>query len=276
VTYVDTITFIVIIAGSSLAVALLFAATVLSFKWWKMILIHRHHRNKKDQQKKQDSNNKLIPQYKVVEVKSQSQKLVQLKRMSNWNELINKKVKTCEMVDVGRIIAIDKQSMTVLHESKQKYVIPTYYIREYNQENVVIDISIRYLYHYKPEQELHSSYIQKESIHSKGQQQQSQLELSMSHASKSSITKSKPHHQTVTQFTQSSDWSKLLNKRVITSGKGDIGYVYMIDEEFTTVLQGIKQQYIIPTSCIKEYDEENVFIDISRKSLDSCKVKTKL
>jgi hypothetical protein len=198
--------------------------------------------------------------------------------MYNWNELINKKVKTCEMVDVGRIIGIDKQSMTVLNKSKQEYVIPTYYIREYNQENVVIDISIRYLYHYKPEQELHSSYIQKESIHSKGQQQKSQLEVSISPISNSSITKPKPHHhhQTVTQFTQSSDWIKLLNKRVITSGKGDIGYVYTIDEEFTTVLQGIKQQYIIPTSCIKEYDEENVFIDISRKSLDSCKVKIKL
>jgi hypothetical protein len=262
--------------GSSLAIALLFAATVLSFKWWKMIVIHRHHRSKKNQQKKQDSNRELIPQHKIVEVKSQSQKLVQLKRMSNWNELINKKVKTCEMVDVGRIIGIDKQSMTVLHESKQEYVIPTYYIREYNQENVVIDISIRYLYHYKPEQELQSSQIQKESIRSKGQQQQSQLKLPIRHASNTSSTTSQHAPRTVAQFRQSSDWLKLVNKRVITSCNGDIGYVYVIDEEFTTVLQGIKQEYIIPTHCIKEYDEENVFIDMSRKSLDSYKVKAKL
>jgi hypothetical protein len=55
------------------------------------------------------------------------------------------------MVDVGNITAIDKQSMTVLHDTEQEYIIPTYYLREYNKENVVIDISIRYLYHYKPE-----------------------------------------------------------------------------------------------------------------------------
>lgn len=260
--------------GASLMMALLFASTVLSLKWWNIVLIRRHHRSKNNQQKQQENNRELIPQHTSVKVKSQSQNLVQLKCISSLNELINKKVKTCEMVDVGHVTAIDKYSMTVIHETKQHYIVPIYYIREYNTDNVVIDISIRYLYHYKPEQEL-QSYLQKESIDSKRQRQQSQLELSTRPAPNSSITKSKSTHQTVTQFTQLSDWMKLINKRVITSGKGDIGYVYMIDEEFTTVLQGIKQQYIIPTNCIKEYDEANVFIDISRKSLDSCKVKTK-
>jgi hypothetical protein len=55
------------------------------------------------------------------------------------------------MLDVGNIIAIDKQSMTALRDTKQEYIIPTYYLREYNKENVMIDISIQYLYHYKPE-----------------------------------------------------------------------------------------------------------------------------
>ena len=147
----DTIVFVITMIGASLAIALLFASTVLSYKWWNLPLIHRHHKSKDSQQKRQGSNNELIPQHKVVEVKSHSQSLVQLKGISNWSELINKKVKTCEMVDVGNIIAIDKQSMTVLHDTKQEYIIPTYYLREYNKENVVIDISIRYLYHYKPE-----------------------------------------------------------------------------------------------------------------------------
>ena len=115
-----------------------------------MPLFHRHNKSKDSQQKWQVGKI-VIPQHKVVEVKSQSQSLVQLKRISNWSELLNKKVKTCEMVDVGNLIAIDKQSMTVLHDTKQEYIIPTYYLREYNKENVVIDISIRYLYHYKHE-----------------------------------------------------------------------------------------------------------------------------
>jgi hypothetical protein len=131
--------------------ALLFASTVLSYKWWNLPLVQRHLRSKNSQQKRERSNKELIPQQKVIEAKPQSQNLVQLKHI-NWSELINKNVKTCEMVDVGQITIIDKHSMTIIHESKQKYNIPTYYIRESDQQKVVIDISIRYLHHYKSEE----------------------------------------------------------------------------------------------------------------------------
>jgi len=158
---VDAITLVGIMIGSSLAIALLFAATVLSLRWWEMILIHRHRRNGKSiQQQQLEINRKLISNHvtkvKVeAKTKSQSQTLVQLKRMSNWNELINKRVKTCEMSDIGYVFAIDNQSMTVSHyTTKQQYVIPTYYIREYDQESVLTDVSIRYLYHYNAEGKL--------------------------------------------------------------------------------------------------------------------------
>ena len=62
--------------------------------------------------------------------KSRSQTPVQFKRSSNLNELINKRVKTSDLIHIGNVIAIDNQSMTVLHYTKQEYVIPTYYIRE--------------------------------------------------------------------------------------------------------------------------------------------------
>ena len=146
-----TIIFVVTMIGASLMMALLFASTVLSYKWWNLPLVQRHLRRKNNQQKRERSNNELIPQHKVIEAKPQSKNLVQLKHV-NWSELINKNVKTCEMVDVGQITIIDKHSMTVMHESKQKYNIPTYYIRESDQQNVVIDISIRYLHHYKSEE----------------------------------------------------------------------------------------------------------------------------
>jgi hypothetical protein len=119
---VDAITLAVIMIGSSLTIALLFAATVLSFKWWKVIAIHRHSRNRNSSQQQQQLqiSRKLTPNHvtKVkseARTKSQTQTLVQLKRMSNWNELINKRVKTCEMTDIGYVFAIDNQSMTVLH-----------------------------------------------------------------------------------------------------------------------------------------------------------------
>ena len=98
----DTIVFVITMIGASFAIALLFASTVLSYKWWNLPLFHRHNKSKYTQQKRQGSKT-VIPQHKVVEIKSQSQSLVQLKRISNWSELLNKKVKTCEMVDVGNI-----------------------------------------------------------------------------------------------------------------------------------------------------------------------------
>jgi hypothetical protein len=80
----------------SLMMALLFASTAISYMWWNSPLIHRYHQSKNSQQKWEGSNRQVIPQHKDVD-KLQSQHLVQLKRIFNWSELINKKVKTCEI-----------------------------------------------------------------------------------------------------------------------------------------------------------------------------------
>ena len=46
--------------------------------------------------------------------------------------------------------------MTVLgFDKQQEYVIPDYYIREYNEENVLIDTSIQYLYLYEIKEKPH-------------------------------------------------------------------------------------------------------------------------
>lgn len=134
--------------GAGLMMALLFASTVLSFKWWEILFTH-WRKSGDIQLKKSDRKRKHTLLHAETKVRSRSHNLVQLKRISGLNELINKEVKTCEMVGVGHVIAIDKQSMTVLHKSEQEYIIPTYYIREYNTESVVTDISIRYIHFYK-------------------------------------------------------------------------------------------------------------------------------
>jgi hypothetical protein len=160
---VDTINRVAIMIYSSLTNALHFVRTVLSVKWLKIIVIGRLYRNGSIRQQL-EINKKLISNH-VVKIKPKSQlqfqTLVEPKRMSNWNELINKRVKTCEMSYIGHVIAVDNQSMTILHYTNQQLVIPTYYIREYDQENVLIDISIRYLHHYKSEEKIQQPHIQK-------------------------------------------------------------------------------------------------------------------
>jgi len=160
---VDTIIFVVTIVGANLAIALIFASTVLPFKWWKPNTNHRHLKeNRKNISKIQeysDANRitSLNSTTKTINVETQTRseskaRTLQLKSISSLRDLVNKKVKTCEMADVGHVVSIDKQSMTILHDTGQKYTISTYYIREYNQENIVIDISVRYLYNYKSEE----------------------------------------------------------------------------------------------------------------------------
>lgn len=142
----DSIIFIATAIGASLTIVLLFSGTVLSIKWWKYDVTVRNRRNKEDKK----DHSQRIRELEVRSVKrSKPRTLEKIKQLSNWNELINKKVNTCEKIYIGRIIAIDSNSVTIKNDSRQEYAISTYWIREYDEEKAVIDTSIRYLDHYQ-------------------------------------------------------------------------------------------------------------------------------
>ena len=90
-------------------------------------------------------------------IQDQNQKspsLEQIKKLPKWIDndidLINKKVISCERVDIGYIRAVENQSMIIAcNESKQEYVIPTYYVREHDNNSVLIDTSVIYLNRYQ-------------------------------------------------------------------------------------------------------------------------------
>ena len=168
----DTTIVIGVIIGSVATLVLVFGKTVLGVAWTEngtrehemiqtrnrntAVQEHLHHADNRRRKVflKQNENNQKSVQVEVnsdtqIKTKSKSQTAVQFKRSSNLNELINKRVKTSDLIDIGNVIAIDNQSMTVLGCNKQEYVIPDYYIREYDEDNVLIDTSIQYLYHYE-------------------------------------------------------------------------------------------------------------------------------
>jgi len=148
VTYVDSIIFLAAAIGASLTVVLLFSGTVLSIKWWKYGLKVRRSTNKENE--KEDSQRiRELGVRSLIRSKLRTQTLKKIKQLSNWNELINKKVNTCEKIYIGRIIAIDGHSVTIKSDSRQEYAISTYWIREYDDEKAVLDTSIRYLDHYQ-------------------------------------------------------------------------------------------------------------------------------
>jgi hypothetical protein len=90
---------------------LLFGKTVLSVDWWKKYIFanFENGRRRQEQQKSEDANMTFGSNHNITESKSQS--LVQVKKLSKWNgnhDLINKKVISCEMVDIGCISTVDR------------------------------------------------------------------------------------------------------------------------------------------------------------------------
>ncbi|MGA7042770.1 MAG: hypothetical protein WBY71_03805, partial [Nitrososphaeraceae archaeon] len=108
-------------------------------KWWKRCIYNTNLET-----------GKIQADQMIVDSKSQS--IVQVK-LSKWNNdnLINKKAITCEMMDIGYIRTLENQLMTIIGNGgrQQKYVIPTYYIREYDDKRVLVDTSARYLDRYQ-------------------------------------------------------------------------------------------------------------------------------
>jgi hypothetical protein len=153
VTYVDPISKVATAIGSSLTMVLLFSKTALLVKWWKRYFYNTNLETGKNQEKrKSESISLFTSDQMIVNPKFQSQSIVQVK-LSKWNNdnLINKKVITCEMMDIGYIRTLENQLMTIIGNGgrQQKYVIPTYYIREYDDRRVLIDTSARYLDRYQ-------------------------------------------------------------------------------------------------------------------------------
>jgi len=166
VTCVDTKILIVNAIGSSLTTALLFGRTVLSVKWWKKYVFtnsqyrsgrQEHVQEEQKQQKLEDANMTFTSSHHhhhMTQSKSQSVVHVEREKLSKWNYdyFKNKKVFTCEMVDIGFVTMVENQFMTITcngRSRQRQYVIPTYYVREYDNEGIFIDTSVRYLDRYQ-------------------------------------------------------------------------------------------------------------------------------
>jgi len=168
----DTAIILGVVMGSVVTLVLVFGKIVLGVVWTgndrKVSgIIQNRNRNAAPQEylhsiddrkgtllKQYDDNQKSV-QVKAnsdlhIEAKPRSRTVVQFKRSCNLNELIGKRVKTSEFIEIGNVIAIDNQSMTVLScNKKHEYAIPDYYIRGYDEDNVLIDTSTQYIYHYE-------------------------------------------------------------------------------------------------------------------------------
>ena len=69
------------------------------------------------------------------------------------------------------------------------------------------------------------------------------------------------------------DWNSLIQKKVKTKDLKDVGNIIMVDDEFITILEGTRQEYVIPKKYIKEFTETAVVLGVTAKELSTFEAK---
>ena len=67
----------------------------------------------------------------------------------NWDRIVHKNVRSKDMQDVGTIIAILGDSITILQGTKREYQVPKSHVEGFNGSEVFLDLSINDLETYK-------------------------------------------------------------------------------------------------------------------------------
>lgn len=143
--------------GSVVAIALVFGKTVLSVAWTgndtkRLTAVQSENKDKIVQQHLQDKNdvsrNNAFPK---LGRGNDNRVSSYLEKSKGLDSLLNKEVSTCDNVSIGSISALHNGLMFIFYAPQNmKYEIPTYFVRQYDQNSVLVDISAGDLEHYKP------------------------------------------------------------------------------------------------------------------------------
>jgi hypothetical protein len=69
------------------------------------------------------------------------------------------------------------------------------------------------------------------------------------------------------------DWNNLIQKNVKTKDLQDIGNIIMVDDEFITILECTRQEYVIPKKYIKALTETEIVLGLTAKELSTYEAK---
>ena len=153
----DTAIVVGVIMGSVVAIALVFGKTVLGVAW-------TGNGAKRPSVQKSGNDNKIIEQHKQDEngvlFKDTSSKLSKdtynrisshVDKSTGLDSFLNKKVSTCDNVTMGSISALQNGLMYITCAPLGvRYEIPMYFVRQYDQNSILVDISAGDLEHYSP------------------------------------------------------------------------------------------------------------------------------
>jgi hypothetical protein len=67
----------------------------------------------------------------------------------NWDKIVHKNVRSKDMDDVGNVIAIAGDTITIFQGRKREYQVPKSHIEGFNGSEVFLDLSFNDLESYK-------------------------------------------------------------------------------------------------------------------------------
>lgn len=151
----DTAIIVGVMIGSVVAIALVFGKTVLSVAWTgndtkRLTSAQNGNKNKIVQEHLQEKND--ISRMKGFSKLDNDNRITSYaKKSKGFDSLLNKEVSTCDNVIIGNISALHNGLMFIIYAPQNiKYEIPTYFVRQYDQNSVLVDISAEDLEYYKP------------------------------------------------------------------------------------------------------------------------------
>ena len=182
-----------------------------------------------------------------------------------WDKIIDRKVKSSDNEDMGKVQSIAPSYVEVKEGSvhKKRYFIPKYYVQGFDGENIRTSLSKGEI---KDTYERDSPPTESEFQTQQYMEQRRKVESTYPqflHGIPFMAEESGVNLQTE----QSGEilaipWEEIIHKRVKTTDSVDIGDIELVGNEFIVVREGVARirHYYIPKSYINNYDGSSVYV----------------
>ena len=145
----DTTIIVGVIIGSVVAIILVFGKTVFRVAWTG----NNRSKSKKRAQNQSEVISTINPAKVLLDEgqKEDGKGLESRNKSNDFDSLVDRDVFACDGALIGSISSLQNELMVIYSRERIRFEIPTYYIRQKTQTNVLVDISARDLQHYKPQ-----------------------------------------------------------------------------------------------------------------------------
>jgi hypothetical protein len=194
----------------------------------------------------------------------------------SWDKAIDKKVKSSDNHDLGKIESITREYIQTKEGlvGKKYYFIPKYYIQGYDGDNLWVsltkdEVKTRFERETPPDLKEFETpeYIERKSAVTK---QYSDFDNSIpSYRSSTSSTRATSANAQQMPGGVEMSWDKIIDKKVKSSDRQDLGKVESVSTEYIEVKEGLvsKKHYYIPKYYIEGFDGEHLHTSLTKDEI---------